>query len=117
MLGGQSYAHKPLTQDALAQAAIALDSIEALLQRIAGDWDHRVRHGPLWAAKILAAKQHAVESAQQLVNLALEIAGAASLSKKNELLRLYRDVRSGGFHPPIAHASYEIIGRSYLFDE
>lgn len=114
VLGGQTYAHKPLTQHAVAQAAIALDSIEALLQRIAGEWDDRVAHGPLWAAKILAAKQHAVESAQRVVNLALEIAGAASLSKTNELERLYRDVRAGGFHPPSAHASYEIIGRSYL---
>lgn len=114
VLGGQSYAHKPLTQYSVAQAAITLDSASALLNQLSADLDRKADHGALWPAKILAAKQHAVESAQQVVNLALEIAGAASLSRRNELERLYRDVRAGGFHPPNAYTSYEIIGQSYL---
>ncbi|MBD1552592.1 acyl-CoA dehydrogenase family protein [Pseudomonas typographi] len=114
VLGGKTFAHKPLTQHAVAQAAITLDSARALLYQVAADLDGRVDHGPLWAAKVLAAKQHTVEAAQTVVNLALEIAGAASLSRRNELERLYRDVRAGGFHPPNAHTSYEVIGQSYL---
>ncbi|MFF7710387.1 acyl-CoA dehydrogenase family protein [Pseudomonas sp. NPDC007930] len=114
VLGGQSFAHKPLTQYATAQAAISLDSAVALLHQVAAELDAGVDHGALWPAKILGAKQYAVEAAQKVVNLALEIAGAASLARGNELERLYRDVRAGGFHPPSAHASYEAIGQSYL---
>jgi alkylation response protein AidB-like acyl-CoA dehydrogenase len=39
---------------------------------------------------------------------------ASALSRNNELERLYRDVRAGGFHPPNADASHEVIGQAWL---
>ena len=33
---------------------------------------------------------------------------------RNELERLYRDVRSGPFHPPNSDAAHDLIGRTYL---
>lgn len=113
-LGGKTYAHHPYTQRDVAQAAIELDSIWALLDRTARDWANGVDHGDLWPAKIFAAKQHAVDGARRVVDLATKIAGASSLYKRNELERLYRDVRSGPFHPPATDVAYDLIGRSYL---
>ncbi|MGJ5202843.1 acyl-CoA dehydrogenase family protein [Bradyrhizobium sp. HKCCYLR20261] len=113
-LGGKTYAHHPYTQRDVAQAAIELDSIWALLDRTARDWANGVDHGELWPAKIFTAKQHAVDGARRVVDLATKIAGASSLYKRNELERLYRDVRSGPFHPPTSDVAYDLIGRSYL---
>ncbi|GGC45917.1 acyl-CoA dehydrogenase family protein [Chelatococcus reniformis] len=113
-LRGKTYAYHGPTQTAVAQAAIELDSIWALLDRVAVEWSENADHGPYWGAKLLAAKQHAVDGARRVVDLATKIAGASSLYRRNELERLYRDVRSGPFHPPNTDASYDVIGRTYL---
>ncbi len=114
LLGGKSYAHHPITQLNVARAAIELDAIGALLDRTAHDWADGVDHGPLWPAKLLAAKQLAVEGARRIVDLATEVVGASSLLRRNELERLVRDVRSGPFHPPNTVATHDLIGKSYL---
>lgn len=113
-LGGKTYAHHPYTQRDVAEAAIELDSIWALLDRVAREWADGVDHGALWPAKIVAAKQHAVDGARRVVDLATKIAGASSLYRKNEIERLYRDVRSGPFHPPNSDAAHDLIGKTYL---
>lgn len=113
-LGGETRAHIPLNQYLVSQAAIELDSIWALLDRITHEWADGVNHGPAWPAKLLAAKQHAVDGARRVVDLSTRIAGASSLYRRNELERLYRDVRSGPFHPPNEHATHDIIGKTYL---
>lgn len=113
-LGGKTYAHHPYTQRDVAEAAIELDSIWALLDRISREWADGVDHGELWPAKLVAAKQHSVDGARRVVDLATKIAGAGSLYRKNELERLYRDVRSGPFHPPTSDVAYDLIGKSYL---
>lgn len=114
LLGGKVVAEHALVQDKIATAAIELDAIRAHVERLAQDWAAAVDHGPLWAAKLFAAKVHAVAGARRVVDLALDIEGAGSLAKSNELERLYRDVRAGGFHPPSANTASEVIGRSYL---
>jgi len=113
-LEGRTYAHHVPTQHAVAQAAIELHSIWALLERVAVEWDAGIDHGAEWPARLLAAKQHAVDGARRVVDLATKVAGAASLFKRHELERLYRDVRSGPFHPPNTDATLDIIGKTYL---
>lgn len=114
VLEGKTYAHHGYIQNLVSQAAIELDSIWALLDRIATEWADGVDHGAQWPAKLLAAKQHAVDGARRVVDLATHIAGASSLYRKNELERLYRDVRSGPFHPPNTDATHDLIGKTYL---
>ncbi|WP_322047976.1 acyl-CoA dehydrogenase family protein [Paraburkholderia sp. J67] len=113
-LGGRTHAFKPLTQAHVAQAAIELESIEALLERTAQRWWQGYAPGEPWLAQLLATKQHAVDGALRVVNLALQVGGAASLSRRNELERLFRDVRAGAFHPPNSDATLELIGQSWL---
>jgi len=114
VLEGKTYAHHGYIQHLVSQAAIELDSIWALLDRIATEWAEGIDHGAQWPAKLLAAKQHAVDGSRRVVDLATHIAGASSLYRKNELERLYRDVRSGPFHPPNTDATHDLIGKTYL---
>ncbi len=107
-------AHHPLAQSNIAEAAIKLDAIQALVERVAADWCNSVDHGAQWPAKILAAKVFAADTAREVVDLATKVAGAGSLFRSNELERLYRDVRAGGFHPASSDASHEVIGKTYL---
>lgn len=113
-LGGRTLAHHPLTQLYVSQAAIELDSLWAPLDRVTHEWVEGADHGAHWPAKLLAAKQHTVDGARRVVDLATKIAGASSLYRKNELERLYRDVRSGPFHPPNENATHDLIARTYL---
>lgn len=111
---GKTYADIGFIQGLVTDAAIELDGILAHLERVAEDWANKVPHGAQWAAKLFAAKQHAVEGAKHIVDRALQIEGAGSLFKSNELERLYRDVRAGAFHPPNTNAVYDVISRTYL---
>lgn len=113
-LKGKTYAELGFIQGTVADAAIALEGILAHLERVAQDWADGVQHNGWWPAKLFAAKQHAVEVAKQVVDLALKIEGAGSLFKSNELERLYRDARAGAFHPPNTNAVYDVISRTYL---
>ncbi len=113
-LGGKPVASHALVQEKIAAAATELDSIQAHVERVAQDWSQGIEHGKRWAAKLFAAKVRAMEGARRVVDLALEIEGAASLAKSNVLERLYRDVRAGSFHPPSSSTASEVIGQTYL---
>jgi alkylation response protein AidB-like acyl-CoA dehydrogenase len=113
-LGGQTLAHHPMLQHAVAEMALALEGAIPHVEKIANDWSDGVDHGGLWPAKLVAAKHHAVEAAKRVVDLAMEVSGGAGMFRRNELERLYRDVRCGGFHPANAALVHEIIGKTYL---
>jgi alkylation response protein AidB-like acyl-CoA dehydrogenase len=113
-LGGKPIGGNPLVQEKLAEAAIELDSVRAHIERVTDDWSSAIDHGRRWPAKLFAAKIHAVEGARRVVDLAVEIQGAASLARSNVLERLYRDVRAGGFHPPSSTTASEVIAQTYL---
>ena len=44
----------------------------------------------------------------------MTISGGAGMFKANELERLYRDVRAGGFHPANSALTHEIVGKTAL---
>jgi alkylation response protein AidB-like acyl-CoA dehydrogenase len=48
-----------------------------------------------------AVKLSVVNKALEAVDLAMRVAGARSLSRKNPLQRYYRDVRAGLHNPPM----------------
>jgi alkylation response protein AidB-like acyl-CoA dehydrogenase len=113
-MGGRSMAYNPMTQHAFAEMALELEAIAPHIERIAEDWSNGVNHGHGWPAKIMAAKYHAVEGAKRVVDLALDVTGGAGMFKRNELERLYRDVRCGGFHPANAALTHELVGKTVL---
>jgi alkylation response protein AidB-like acyl-CoA dehydrogenase len=113
-LGGRALAYHPMIQHSIAEMAMEIDSISAHVERVASDWSEGVPYGMGWPAKLVAAKYRAVEGAKKVVDLALDISGGTGMFKSNELERLYRDVRCGGFHPANSALAHELVGKSAL---
>ncbi|MFC8530433.1 acyl-CoA dehydrogenase family protein [Nocardia sp. NPDC057227] len=112
--GLAGHAAKPAVQYRIAEAEIRLDAAFALLETATGDADAGVDHG-VWAVpRLFAAKEFATATAKSVVDTAVQVTGAASVSRRNELERLYRDVRTGQLHPPNSDAIAEIIGKTAL---
>jgi alkylation response protein AidB-like acyl-CoA dehydrogenase len=113
-LGGRAMAYHPMIQYAIAEMSVELESITAHVERIAADWSNQVDYGMGWPAKLVSAKYKAVEGAKRVVDLAMEVSGGTGMFKSNELERLYRDVRCGGFHPANSALVHELVGKSTL---
>jgi alkylation response protein AidB-like acyl-CoA dehydrogenase len=113
-LGGRAMAYHPMIQHSIAEMAVELESISAHVERIAADWSNGVDYGMGWPAKLVSAKYHAVEGAKRIVDLAMDVSGGTGMFKSNELERLYRDVRCGGFHPANSSLVHELVGKSTL---
>jgi len=110
----RSMAYHPEIQHQAAEMTLELEGIGPHLDRVAQDWVDGVDHGAWWPAKIVGAKYRAVEAARRVVDRALDMSGGAGMFKANELERLYRDVRAGGFHPANSALTHEIVGKTTL---
>jgi alkylation response protein AidB-like acyl-CoA dehydrogenase len=68
-----------------------------------------------WAAlRPLAGKECVTATAREVVDTAVQVVAASSVSKRHELERLYRDVRTGSLHPPNTDAVLEASGATAL---
>jgi alkylation response protein AidB-like acyl-CoA dehydrogenase len=113
-MGGRSMKYHPELQHSFAEMTLEIEGMRPHIERIAADWSNGVDHGGEWPAKIVAAKYHCVESAKRVVDLAMDVSGGAGMFKTNELERLYRDVRCGGFHPANSALVHELVGKTTL---
>jgi alkylation response protein AidB-like acyl-CoA dehydrogenase len=113
-LGGRALGYHPMIQHTIAEMVIERDSIAAHVERTAADWSAGVDHGGEWPSKLVATKYKAVEGAKRIVDLAMDVSGGTGMFKSNELERIYRDVRCGGFHPANSALAHEIVGKTAL---
>jgi alkylation response protein AidB-like acyl-CoA dehydrogenase len=109
-----AYAHHPMVQHQVAEMYLELDAASATVERFVADWSAGVDHGEAWVPKVYAMKWRAVEAAKRVVDVALDVSGGAGMFRGNELERLYRDVRCGGFHPGNDALTHELVGKSVL---
>jgi alkylation response protein AidB-like acyl-CoA dehydrogenase len=110
----RSMAYHPEVQHNIAEMVFRLEAMDAQFDRLLSDWDNNVDHGGNWPLKIVACKQNIVEGAKDVVDRAMTLSGGAGMFKANELERLYRDVRAGGFHPANTLLAHEIVGKIAL---
>ena len=110
----RSMAYHPEVQHEVAAMQIEFEGMAAHVDRVAQDWSEGVAHGDLWPMKLVAVKHHCVEGAKQIVDRAMTVSGGTGMFKSNELERLYRDVRCGGFHPANSMLVHEIVGKTML---
>jgi alkylation response protein AidB-like acyl-CoA dehydrogenase len=101
-------------QHIVAEMALALDTIEPHLERVAGDWSTGVDHGAAWPKEIFSAKYHAVESSWKVVDLALEAAGGFGIFRRGGLEQIFRDARLGRIHPANSMLTHEIVAKTVL---
>lgn len=109
-----TYAHNPMVQHQVAEMFLELQAGRSTLDRMLDDFLAGVDHGAMWAAHIPSAKWRAVESAKRVVDVALDVTGGAGMFRGNELERLYRDVRCGGFHPTNDALTHESVAKAVL---
>lgn len=110
----RSLAYHPEMQHSAARMDLLLQAMGPQLDRVAEDWSNGVDHGGNWPALIVGMKYNVVEGAKQVVDIAMDMSGGAGMFKTNELERLYRDVRAGGFHPANSNLTHEIVGKTAL---
>jgi alkylation response protein AidB-like acyl-CoA dehydrogenase len=110
-VGGAAAATKPFVQYHAAEAELVLEGATAQLDELTNGLSAGVDYGERALLRLFAAKENGTRAARTATDLALEIAGAGSIHKRNELERLYRDVRAGGFHPPNSDTVRDFIGR------
>jgi alkylation response protein AidB-like acyl-CoA dehydrogenase len=113
-MGGRSMVYNPMLQYTAAEITLAIEAMTAHADRVAADWSAGVEYGAEWGVKLVSVKYHCVEAAKRVVDLALDLTGGAGMFKRNELERLYRDVRAGGFHPQSSANVHEIVGKATL---
>jgi alkylation response protein AidB-like acyl-CoA dehydrogenase len=109
-----TYAYNPMVQHQVAEMYLELDAATATLDRFVVDWETGADLSESLVPRLYATKWRAVEAAKRVVDLAFDVVGGAAMFKANELERLYRDVRCGGFHPGNDALTHELVGKSVL---
>jgi alkylation response protein AidB-like acyl-CoA dehydrogenase len=109
-----AYAYHPMVQHQISEMYLELEAASATFERFVDEWTAGVDHGDAWVPKLYAMKWRAVEAAKRVVDLALDVSGGGGMFRGNELERLYRDVRAGGFHPGNDALTHELVGKALL---
>lgn len=92
----------PNVKQKLGEMELLLMESENFLYGVARKWDESDEDArQAMKPELGAVKLSVVNKAVEVVDLAMRVAGARSLSKQNPLQRYYRDVRAGLHNPPM----------------
>jgi acyl-CoA dehydrogenase len=110
-LGSGKLSDNAVTQEKLADMALAIDASALLIYRAAwqqdeGGTDHR--------RSAAMAKLHATESAQQVIDAAVQLHGGAGVTKGVKVEELYRDIRALRIYEGASEVQRQIIARDLL---
>ena len=110
----RSMAYHPEVQHHVAAMRMALESIDAQVEKVAHEWSIGVDHGVDWAVKIISAKYTAVTRAWEVVDMALDLTGGSGIFKRSRMEQLFRDARLGRIHPTNTFLAHEVVGKLSL---
>jgi acyl-CoA dehydrogenase len=110
-LGNGLLADNAVTQARLADMALGVDASALLVYRAA--WQQDVgEHDTRRAAAM--AKLHATESAQQVIDAAVQLHGGAGVTRGVKVEELYRDIRALRIYEGASEVQRQIIARDLL---
>jgi len=110
-LGSETLADNAVTQAKLADMALAVDASALLIYRAA--WQQDV--GSIDNRRAAAmAKLHATETAQQVIDAAVQMHGGAGVTKGVKVEELYRDIRALRIYEGASEVQRQIIARDLL---
>ena len=110
-LGSGMLADNAVTQEKLADMALAIDASALLVYRAAWQQDVGGRDNRRAAAM---AKLHATESAQQVIDAAVQMHGGAGVTRGVKVEELYRDIRALRIYEGASEVQRQIIARDLL---
>jgi acyl-CoA dehydrogenase len=114
-LGSGTLADNAVTQEKLADMALAVDASALLIYRAA--WQQDIGGSGASADNRRAAamaKLHATESAQQVIDAAVQMHGGAGVTKGVKVEELYRDIRALRIYEGASEVQRQIIARDVL---
>jgi acyl-CoA dehydrogenase len=110
-LGSGTLADNAVTQAKLADMALAVDASALLIYRAAWQQDVGGRDHRRAAAM---AKLHATESAQRVIDAAVQMHGGAGVTHGVKVEELYRDIRALRIYEGASEVQRQIIARDLL---
>jgi len=110
-LGSGTLADNAVTQAKLADMALAVDASALLIYRAAWQQDIGGTDNRRAAAM---AKLHATDSAQQVIDAAVQMHGGAGVTKGVKVEELYRDIRALRIYEGASEVQRQIIARDLL---
>lgn len=100
----------PNVQQKIGEMELTLLQSRHFLYSVAKQWDEASDSDRQNMQPLLSGVKHQVtNSAISVVDLAMRIVGAKSLSQKNPLQRYYRDVRAGLHNPPMDDMTIKLL--------
>jgi len=110
-LGSATLADNAVTQATLADMALKIDASALLIARAA--WQQDVGGTDNRRAAAMA-KLHATESAQQVIDAAVQMHGGAGVTRGVKVEALYRDIRALRIYEGASEVQRQIIARDML---
>lgn len=107
--------HLPNVISQLGQIELELQAARHFVYNVAQRWDSKVNYDTIYS-EMSAAKVFAVQVALSVVDKAMRIVGAHSLTLDHPLQRLYRDVRFGLHNPPMEDMTISMLGHLAIQD-
>jgi acyl-CoA dehydrogenase len=110
-LGTGKLADNAVTQERLADMALIVDASALLVYRAA--WQQDVG-GKSHRRAAAMAKLHATESAQQVIDMAVQMHGGAGVTRGVKVEELYREIRALRIYEGASEVQRQIIARDLL---
>jgi len=110
-LGSGTLADNAVTQEKLADMALAIDASALLIYRAAWQQDEG---GGVNRRAAAMAKLHATEAAQQVIDAAVQMHGGAGVTKGVKVEELYRDIRALRIYEGASEVQRQVIARDLL---
>ena len=110
-LGSGTLADNAVTQANLAEMALAIDASALLIYRAA--WQQDMHQGDNRRAAAMA-KLHATESAQRVIDMAVQLHGGLGVTRGVPVEALYRDIRALRIYEGASEVQRQIIARDLL---
>lgn len=104
----------PEVQRKIGLMDLELFKARQLMYGVIEQWERYPEKRKDLGGALAAVKYNAVNSAIEIVDIAMRIVGAQSLFKDNPLQRYYRDVRAGLHNPPMDDAVVSMFARNAL---
>lgn len=105
----------PTVQQRIGEMELTILEAKHFLYSVAKQWDSSTEEERLRLNAELGAVKHSVTNkAFHVVDLAMRVVGARSLSQQNPLQRYYRDVRAGLHNPPMDDMTIQILAKKAI---